>query len=72
MDKLLHLAVGLSLGLTGTFTEPALGIGLALTAGAAKELRDLITRRGTPDLADFAATAAGGLLGGAVSLAIHF
>lgn len=72
MDKILHFAVGLALGLTGLVIDPALSVGLAIVAGAGKELRDHLTQRGTPDLADFAATAAGGLVGGALAVVIRF
>ena len=63
-DKALHLIGGVILFAIGHyFFGWQAGIGLAVVVGAAKELWDWYSKKGTPDGMDFVATAAGGVLG---------
>lgn len=63
-DKALHLIGGVLLFAVGNlFLGWQLGLGLAVFVGLAKELWDWYSKKGTPDLMDFVATAAGGVLG---------
>lgn len=63
-DKALHIIGGVILFAVGHyFLGWQFGLGLAIFAGAAKELWDWYSKSGTPDGMDFVATAAGGLLG---------
>lgn len=64
-DKVYHFIGGALLCIaTGLVTgQPAAGIVAAIVVGIAKEVYDKVSRRGTPELLDAAATAAGGALG---------
>lgn len=57
----MRLALALGAGLLCT---PDWGLGTAAGVGAAKEIVwDLMLKKGTPELLDFIATAAGGVIG---------
>jgi hypothetical protein len=63
-DKANHLVYGLIVFIVvGTFTSPVVGLGAALFVGAAKEIYDRVSGKGTPDALDFVATGFGGVLG---------
>ena len=51
--------------LVGIATTPIAGLVAVVLAGVAKEWYDIVSGRGTPELLDFVATAAGGLVGAA-------
>jgi hypothetical protein len=65
-DKALHVTYGAAIGLVGALTAFYFSlpmwtgaIAAALLFAVAKEARDLISRRGTPDILDAVATLAG-------------
>lgn len=61
-DKKLHYAAGLLIsGLLSNFLNVLIAVGIAVLVGAAKEAYDRITRKGTPEFADFLCTTAGAL-----------
>lgn len=62
-DLVLHFFAGVVLGLVGWgLVSPQAGVLLSLVVGAGKEIVwDLFLRRGTPDVADFGLTLAGGV-----------
>ena len=64
-DKQLHLLAGLALSiLAGLFAYPMFGLLIAAVVGALKEIVwDWLLKKGTPELLDFAATVAGGVVG---------
>lgn len=68
-DKLTHLAAGVVVGVLAMilFGNGA-AIIAAILAGAAKEVYDHCTGRGTPELGDFVATGMGGMLIEALAL----
>lgn len=60
-DKFLHFVAGFVISALGTWLfNPYVGVSLAIIAGALKEVIDLMGN-GTPELADFIATALGGI-----------
>lgn len=66
-DKKAHFCAGWAIAATALmFVNVWLSILLVAVAGAAKELFDKITGRGTPEIADFLFTLAGGLIGAGV------
>lgn len=63
-DKALHMIGGVMLFALGHFFFGwQVGLGLAVLVGALKELWDWYSKKGTPDVLDFVATSAGGVLG---------
>ena len=71
-DKALHFIAGLVIAIVlGFVFNPLVGFLLAVSAGAAKELWDMMGY-GTPELTDFVATAAGGALGAVTIMAPLF
>ena len=64
-DKKLHLLAGLALSiLAGLLICPLIGLAAAAVVGALKEIVwDWLLKKGTPELLDFVATMAGGVLG---------
>jgi hypothetical protein len=63
-DKALHALGGVILFAAGHYIFGwQAGLGLAIAIGAAKEIYDKVSGKGTPDPMDFVATALGGLLG---------
>ena len=65
-DKRLHFGCGVSICLlVGIAITPIVGLVAAVLAGIGKEWYDIVSGRGTPELLDFVATAAGGLVGAA-------
>ena len=64
-DKKLHLLAGLALSiLAGLFVYPLIGLATAAVVGALKEIIwDWLLKKGTPELLDFVATVAGGVIG---------
>ena len=64
-DKKLHILVGLALSiLAGLFAYPMFGLLIAAAVGALKEIIwDWLLKKGTPELLDFVATVAGGVIG---------
>ncbi len=64
-DKQKHLLVGLALSLlTGFSLCPIVGLATAAVVGALKEtIWDWLLKKGTPELLDFVATVAGGVIG---------
>ena len=67
-DKQKHLLAGLALSiLAGLFVYPLIGLATAAVVGALKEIIwDWLLKKGTPELLDFVATVAGGVLGAVV------
>ena len=67
-DKKLHLLAGLTLSiLAGLSFCPLIGLATAAVVGALKEIIwDWLLKKGTPELLDFVATVAGGLIGLAI------
>ena len=70
LDKLLHLLAGVVIALALGYVAPWwIGLALATTIGAAKEMYDsLHTDRHTPDVWDFVVTAFGGIVGSLIVL----
>lgn len=63
-DKANHLIYGLLIFLAFGYALGALiGVAAACFAGVFKEVYDKVSGKGTPDVYDFVATAAGGFLG---------
>ena len=64
-DKQLHLLTGLALSiLVGLLFCPLTGLVTAAVVGALKEIVwDWLLKKGTPELLDFVATVAGGVIG---------
>ena len=61
-DKKLHYAAGLLIsGVLSNFLHVHIAVGIAVLVGAAKEVYDRITRKGTPEFADFLWTTAGAI-----------
>jgi hypothetical protein len=68
-DKALHMIGGVILFAVGHyFFGWQVGLALAATIGALKEIYDKVSGTGTPDVMDFVATVAGGTLGLACTL----
>jgi hypothetical protein len=67
-DKQKHLLAGLALSiLAGLFVYPLIGLATAAVVGALKEIIwDWLLKKGTPELLDFVATVAGGVLGAVI------
>ena len=67
-DKQKHLFAGLALSLlVGLLCNPFWGLTTAIVVGAAKEITwDWLLKKGTPELLDFVATVAGGVLGAVI------
>lgn len=61
-DALLHALAGMILSILAVFSV-SFSVVAILIAAAGKEIFDLITKKGTPDVKDFLATLFGGLLG---------
>ena len=64
-DKQKHLLAGLALSiLAGLLFCPTVGLAIAAVVGALKEtIWDWLLKKGTPELLDFVATVAGGVIG---------
>jgi hypothetical protein len=59
-DKKLHLIAGVGVcGLVSLFLGYLIGLVVTLVAGAGKEAYDYLTKKGTPEFADFVYTAIG-------------
>lgn len=70
-DKVLHIIVGCIIGFVGAcFGSFLVGTGLACFAGLGKELSDKITGKGTPEVLDFLATCAGGVVGAGIGIVL--
>ena len=67
-DKKLHLLAGLALAIiAGLLFCPLIGLVTAAVVGALKEtIWDWLLKKGAPELLDFVATVAGGLIGLAI------
>ena len=67
-DKLKHAIAGVALSiLAGLFAYPMFGLLIAASVGALKEtIWDWLLKKGTPELLDFVAAAAGGALGAVI------
>jgi hypothetical protein len=67
-DKLKHAIAGVALSiLAGLFAYPMFGLLIAAAVGALKEIIwDWLLKKGTPELLDFVATVAGGVLGAVI------
>ena len=67
-DKWEHLLAGLALSLlAGLLFCPLIGLATAAVVGALKEIIwDWLLKKGTPELLDFVATVAGGVLGAVI------
>lgn len=62
-DKKKHLAAGFAIcAIVSLFCGYAIGFMVAAIAAAGKEARDYITKKGTPELADFVYTIVGALV----------
>lgn len=67
-DKVKHAAVGVIVAvLIGGLFSPLGGLVAAVGVGAAKEVYDYASAKGTPSFQDFAVTAAGGAFGALVA-----
>ena len=64
-DKKLHILAGIALAIiAGLLFCPRIGLAAAAVVGALKEIIwDWLLKKGTPELLDFVATVAGGVLG---------
>lgn len=64
-DKQKHILAGMALAIiAGLLFCPRIGLATAAVIGALKEIIwDLLLKRGTPELLDFVATVAGGVMG---------
>lgn len=61
-DKKLHYVAGLLIaGVLTNFIPVLCAVGIAVLVGAAKEVYDRVTKKGTPEFADFLWTSAGAL-----------
>ena len=67
-DKVMHFCAGLALSiLAGLLLCPLIGLATAAVVGALKEIIwDWLLKKGTPELLDFVATVAGGVLGAVI------
>ena len=67
-DKQKHFLAGLALSiLAGLLFCPIVGLATAAVVGALKEIIwDWLLKKGTPELLDFVATVAGGVLGAVI------
>ena len=67
-DKVMHFCAGLALSmLAGLLYTPFWGLATAAVVGALKEIIwDWLLKKGTPELLDFVATVAGGVLGAVI------
>ena len=67
-DKLKHLLAGIGISLVfGVQFSPLIGLIAAAIVGALKEIIwDWLLKKGTPELLDFVATVAGGVLGAVI------
>ena len=67
-DKLKHLLAGIGISLVfGVQFSPLIGLITAAIVGALKEIIwDWLLKKGTPELLDFVATVAGGVLGAVI------
>ena len=67
-DKKLHLLAGLALAIiAGLLFCPLIGLATAAVVGALKEIVwDWLLKKGTPEILDFVATVAGGVLGAVI------
>ena len=67
-DKLKHLLAGIGISLVfGVQFLPLIGLITAAIVGALKEIIwDWLLKKGTPELLDFVATVAGGVLGAVI------
>ena len=65
VDKQKHLLAGLALAIiAGLLFCPRIGLAAAAVIGALKEIVwDWLLKKGTPELLDFVATVAGGVIG---------
>jgi len=72
-DKKLHLLAGLALSiLAGLSFCPLIGLATVAVVGALKEIIwDWLLKKGTPELLDFVATVAGGVLGAVILHAVR-
>ena len=66
-DKQSHFLIGFAIVLIGGFVDPGIAMGVCLIAGMMKEIYDEWTGLGTPEWADFFATA----IGGGLALFLH-
>ena len=64
-DKAMHFCAGLTLSIVAGLTlYPIAGLATAAVIGALKEIVwDWLLKKGTPELLDFVATVAGGVIG---------
>lgn len=61
-DKKLHYASGLCIaGVLNNFLPVIVSVLIAITAGIIKEVYDLVSKKGTPEKADFLWTSAGAI-----------
>ena len=67
-DKKLHILAGIALAIiAGLLFCPLIGLATAAVVGALKEIIwDWLLKKGTPELLDFVATVAGGVLGAVI------
>ncbi|WP_461366939.1 hypothetical protein [Candidatus Darwinibacter acetoxidans] len=67
-DKLKHAIAGVALSIVaGLLYTPFWGLATAAVVGALKEIIwDWLLKKGTPELLDFVATVAGGVLGAVI------
>jgi len=70
VDKQKHLLAGLALAIiAGLLFCPLIGLATTAVIGALKEIIwDLLLKKGTPELLDFVATVAGGVVGLAITI----
>lgn len=62
-DKKLHYAAGLLIaGVLTNFLPVLIAVAIAVAVGIGKEVYDRVTKKGTPELADFLWTTAGALM----------
>jgi uncharacterized membrane protein len=64
-DKIKHFFAGLAIAIVaGLLFCPRIGLAIAAVVGALKEsIWDWLLKKGTPELLDFVATVAGGVIG---------
>ena len=67
-DKKLHILTGLAFAIiAGLLFCPRIGLAAAAVVGALKEIVwDWLLKKGTPELLDFVATVAGGVIGAVI------
>lgn len=62
LDKMLHYFAGLLIaGLLTNFLPVLIAVAIAVAVGIGKEVYDRVTKKGTPEFADFLWTTAGAL-----------